>query len=63
MKGKKVYLIIEHSWNGNGGYEFADAYVYESEEERDKAYDCALETQKRTKDYDTEWSKYETEIL
>lgn len=63
MKGKKVYLIIESSWNGNGGYSFEDAYVYESEEVRNAAYECVISAQKRVKDYDTEWSKYETEIL
>ena len=62
MKGKKVYMLIECSWNGSNAYTFDDAYVYESEEERDKAYQCAIDTQKRLNNYNSEWLKYETEI-
>ena len=62
MKGKKVYMLIECSWNGSNAYTFDDACVYENEEERDKAYQCAIDTQKRLNNYNSEWLKYETEI-
>lgn len=38
MKGKKVYCIIRTSWNGSS-YTFDDAFIYENEEDRDKAYE------------------------
>ena len=61
MKGKKVYCIIRTSWDGRS-YSFDDAFIYENEEDRDKAYEEALERQKRLKDYDWEYMTYETEI-
>lgn len=61
MKGKKVYCIIRTSWGGSS-YSFDDAFIYENEEDRDKAYEEALERQRRLKDYDWDYVTYETEI-
>ena len=61
MKGKKVYCIIRTSWNGSS-YTFDDAFIYENEEDRDKAYEEKLARQKASKNYDWDYDTYETEI-
>ena len=61
MKGKKVYCIIRTSWNGSN-YSFDDAFIYENEEDRDKAYEEMLARQRALKDYDWDYETYETEI-
>lgn len=61
MKGKKVYCIIRTSWNGSY-YAFDDAFVYENEEDRDKAYEEKLARQEASKNYDWDYQTYETEI-
>ena len=61
MKGKKVYCIIRTSWDGSN-YSFDDAFIYEKEEDRDKAYEEMLARQRALKDYDWDYKTYETEI-
>ena len=61
MKGKKVYCIIRVAWNGSS-YSFDDAFIYENEEDRDKALEDKLARQKALRDYDWDYETYETEI-
>ena len=62
MKGKKVYCIIRVSWNGSS-YSFDDAFIYENEEDRDKALEEKLARQKALRNYDWDYETYETEIM
>ena len=61
MKGKKVYCIIRTYWDGSN-YSFEDAFIYEKEEDRDKAYEEMLARQRALKDYYWDYETYETEI-
>ena len=61
MKGKTVYCIIRTSWNGSS-YTFDDAFIYENEEDRNKAYEEKRARQKASKNYDWDYDTYETEI-
>lgn len=61
MKGEKVYCIIRVSWNGSS-YSFDDVFIYENEEDRDKAFEEKLARQKALRDYDWDYETDETEI-